>query len=278
MNNVDFSNVVFPAALGPVNIKLLSQLTILMFFVLCVSVLGYFLYNEAGFAFGLGLSFFLLTFLAIYGDTIVLTLLRARKLKTNERWKRAVDTVSFKIGLENLSVYSTSISDQPLYLLESIWGGQSIIINPELLKKFNDEEIRPILTKALIELKKGKLWVIVVISLMFNIIEYPIFTMLKFRYLKYVSFSFYYLFSPLLLIKLYAIHSRYDEALEGMIKEENKYLLSGLFKIPSDVSTKSRVCNDLSFFRTDLNSLSSTILYDYNYLRQLSLKEKFGSR
>jgi hypothetical protein len=259
-------------------IKLLSQLTILVFFVLCVSIGGYFIYNETGFLFGLSLSIFLIIFFSIYGDTFVLTILRARKLKTDERWKREIDAISFKIGLEKLSVYSTSTSDQPLYLLESLWGGQSITINPELLKKFSEEEVRPILTKALIELKKGRLWLIVVISLIFNLIEYPIFFMLKFRFLKYISFIFYYLFSPLLLIKLFSLHSRYDEALEGMIKEDNKYMLSGLFKLPSDVSTRSRVCNDLSFFRTDLNSLSSTILYDYKYLRQLSLKERFGSK
>lgn len=250
----------------------------LVLFVLCVSVVGFLTFNEVGFTVGIVFSLSLILFLCVYGDTVVLTILRARKLKKDDHWKRVIDSISFKIGHNKIAIFSSTTSEQPLYLLESVVSGSSIIINPILLKKFDENELRAILEQALMELKHGRLWLIVVISLLFNILEYPIFIMLTSRYLKYVSFIFYYILTPLMLVKVFSIHSRYDATLDRVIKDDNKYLLSGLFKLPTDVSAKSRVCNDLSFFRNDLNSLSSTILYDYNYLRQLSLKEKFGGR
>lgn len=198
------------------------------------------------------ISLIFLGIFILFVDKVVLVLIQARYLSTNNNIVNQMSNFAFHTNTKKVKIYTSSKFSNNIYFTKTVFGNSVIIIGDKLLKELSVNEIKVLIYASLICVK-NKNFFLLNLMVFWGAILYPIFYLKEFIKSEKINFLLSYILFPFYIFrKISSNENKMHELdreiilLEGL---KNEYL-TAIFKI-----SKLKIKNEMTFSGFVLNDL-----------------------
>ncbi|RLA65078.1 MAG: hypothetical protein DRQ88_02525 [Epsilonproteobacteria bacterium] len=192
------------------------------------AVLGMFVWPLQGEVIGLGMGLICLFLVVLLSDKLMIFFTNPRRLGEKEKMMDYVKNLSFRLGLEDVGIYSSSRFSGNIYVLDNIFSRPKIIIGEGLLQMLSHGELQVLVYYALFRVKSGEAIFRSLANFLLIIIFLPILFFGKENSSKglFSTLRFFFL-SPFYLAKVFLFRRE-----KNLREEDHKFLQESGLRAP----------------------------------------------